>query len=554
MPKSQFIDPEELRSPGRISFTDIPVNSYNKSISEEKSSYKDTDFLRIYHDIAVLREFETILFEIKTKGAYAGIQHSYPGPAHLSLGQEAAAVGQAYVLDKDDYIFGSHRSHSEILAKGLSAIEKLDDGNLLDIMENYFGGIMLKAVQGRQKTSSVKDLAIDFLLYGVLSEILARSTGFTMGLGGSMHAFFLPFGIYPNNAIVGGSATISTGAALYKKVNRKKGIVICNIGDGSLGCGPVWEALQFATMDQFKKLWGNECKGGLPILFNIFNNGYGMGGQTRGETMGYDFLARLGAGINPEQMHAERVDGFNPLAVIDAVRRKKQLLENGKGPILLDVVTYRFTGHSPSDASSYRTKEELEAWMEYDPVITFKSSLISSEVAPEGSFDKILSDVKERMEKICRLVSDTALSPYIDMKSNKYTVEKLMFSNQKIERWDERPCEALIPKEENPRLKQIAGKSRYAFDADGKPVPRIKQLHLRDALFEAILDKFYTDPTLISYGEDVRDWGGAFAVYRGLTEALPYNRLFNSPISEAAIVGSAVGYGLCGGRVIVELM
>jgi 2-oxoisovalerate dehydrogenase E1 component len=77
---------------------------------------------------------------------------------------------------------------------------------------------------------------------------------------------------------------------------------------------------------------------------------------------------------------------------------------------------------------------------------------------------------------------------------------------------------------------------------------------LRDAIFEAILDRFYVDPTLVAYGEENRDWGGAFAVYRGLTEALPYHRLFNSPISEGAIVGSAVGYALEGGRALVELM
>jgi 2-oxoisovalerate dehydrogenase E1 component len=77
---------------------------------------------------------------------------------------------------------------------------------------------------------------------------------------------------------------------------------------------------------------------------------------------------------------------------------------------------------------------------------------------------------------------------------------------------------------------------------------------LRDGIFEAIIDRFYKDPTLVAYGEENRDWGGAFAVYKGLTEALPYNRLFNSPISEGAIVGTAVGYGMCGGRALVEIM
>ena len=139
-----------------------------------------------------------------------------------------------------------------------------------------------------------------------------------------MHAFFTPFGVYPNNAIVGGSGDIAVGAALYKKVNRKPGIVVANIGDASMGCGPVWEGITFASMDQFKKLWQGEFKGGLPIIFNFMNNQYGMGGQTQGETMGYDILARVGAGVNPEMMHAERIDGYNPLAVIDALKEKRK--------------------------------------------------------------------------------------------------------------------------------------------------------------------------------------------------------------------------------------
>ena len=89
---------------------------------------------------------------------------------------------------------------------------------------------------------------------------------------------------------------------------------------------------------------------------------------------------------------------------------------------------------------------------------------------------------------------------------------------------------------------------------DGKPVSKMKLFNLRDAISEVILSKFYEDPTLVSYGEDVRDWGGAFAIYRGMADAIPHTRLFNSPISEAAIVGTAVGYGMCGGRVIIELM
>ena len=555
MPKSQFINPDEVRKSGWIKFSDIPVNQYDRTVEQEKANFTTGDFLRIYRDMAIIREFETMLNLIKTTNEYNGIQYNHPGPAHLSLGQEASSVGQAYILDRDDYIFGSHRSHGEILAKGLSAIEKLDDKELLEIMEGFFGGAILKVVEGRQKNKGdVKELAVDFLVYGTLAEIFARETGFHKGLGGSMHAFFTPFGIYPNNAIVGGSGDISVGAALYKKVNRKKGIVVANIGDASMGCGPVWEGLCMAAMDQYKQLWEDEYKGGLPLIVNFFNNQYGMGGQTRGETMGYDFLARVGAGVNPEQMHAERIDGYNPLAVIDAMKRKKKILEEKRGPVLLDTLTYRFTGHSPSDASSYRTKEEIDAWMGYDSLITYKDELIKAKVASEDAFGQIGETVRELVAKACALATDDSVSPRMNLTVNPTQIGDLMFSNTRVEKMEDRPCEVLMPKEENPRVQQIARKLRYGVQDDGKPVPKNKAYNFRDGVFEAIFDKFYTDPTLIAYGEENRDWGGAFAVYRGLTEALPYHRLFNSPISEGAIVGSAVGYGLCGGRAVVELM
>lgn len=556
MAKQLFVDPVFLRKPGKIKFEDILVNQYNKTIEDEKKNFKKDEFVRIFNDIAVLREFESMINDIKIKGEYQGFKHSYPGPAHLSMGQEAAAVGQAYNLDLDDMTFGSHRSHSEVLARGLASINKLDDAKLYDIMKNFMNGEVLAPVEKYNKTGNMKDLAIDFLLYGFMSEIYARKTGFHKGMGGSMHVFFLPFGIYPNNAIVGGAAPVALGAALYKKVNDKPGIVISNVGDGAVGCGVVYESMNFAAMDQYRDLW--EKKGGLPILFNFFNNDYGMGGQTRGETMAYDFLARLGAGVTPTQMYAERVDGFNPLAVIDAVARKKKLLLEGKGPAMLDVVTYRFGGHSPSDAMSYRTPEEVAAWKEYDPLITYRKALVDAKVESDGKFDDILAGIQERMLKLCKLAADPVESPYHDFKKDPYYIEDLMFSEGKVESMSDRPVE--IGKDvkhamsENPRVQQIAKKLRYAFDKDGKKVSDMKAYNVRDGLFEAIIDRYYKDTTLTSYGEDVRDWGGAFAVYKGLTEALPYHRLFNSPISEAAIVSSAVGYALCGGRVIVELM
>ena len=368
MPKSQYVDPNRAFDSGFIRFHDIPVCQYNLTIEDEKRIYSKQDLINIYRDMAIIREFETMLNEIKTKSVYNGVEYNNPGPAHLSLGQEASAVGQAYCLDNNDFTFGSHRSHGEIIAKGLSSIKKLDNTELYDIMKTFLDGSILSVVEGKEEVKGdVKDLAIDFLLYGALAEIFARRTGFNRGLGGSMHAFFIPFGIFPNNAIVGGSAAIALGAALYKRSNHKKGIVIANSGDGALGRGPVLEALNMSSMDQIKQLWGEG--GGMPILFNVFNNFYGMGGQTKGETMAWGQAARVGAGVNPDQMHAESVNGYDPLAVIDATTRQKDLLLRGEGPAMLEVITYRTTGHSPSDSSTYRTQEEMEFQDEFDTPI-----------------------------------------------------------------------------------------------------------------------------------------------------------------------------------------
>ncbi len=554
MPKSQYVDPKKVFEPGYIHLTDIPVCQYNLSLDEEKRIYSNSDFLRIYHDMATIREFETMLNDIKTKSAYNGVEYNNPGPAHLSIGQEASAVGEAYCLDIDDFTFGSHRSHGEIIAKGLSAIYKLPDNELYDIMKNFLGGSTLKAIEGKEEEKgNVKNLAVNFLLYGALAEIFARTTGFNRGLGGSMHAFFTPFGIYPNNAIVGGSAGIALGAALYKKSNDKKGIVVANCGDGAMGRGPVLEALNMSSMDQITELWNKN--GGLPILFNIFNNHYGMGGQTCGETMGWKMPARIGAGVNPAQMHAERVNGYDPLAVIDAFARKKELLVRGEGPALLEVVTYRVSGHSPSDSSTYRSPEEIEAWKNADPIVAYREKLILGGIASAAELDAIHDTIVTRMTKIIRLAIDDSVSPRMDLDAQPDAIESLMFSDEKKPNLDEgRAPEMLMPKNEVPRVKDIAGKSRTAFDETGKEVSKMKRYNICDGLFEPIIDKLYEDPTLIIYGEDNRDWGGAFGVYKKMTEATPYHRFFNAPISESAIVGSAVGYAMCGGRAIVELM
>jgi len=575
MVKKLMVAPDDVRKSHSIQLGSIPVNTYNRTIKQEldlKSGITPERCLRIYRDMAMIREFETMLDNIKKLGSYHGTAYNHAGPAHLSIGQEGAAVGECVHLNVEDHIFGSHRSHGEIIAKGLRAVQDLTGNGLVPIMEHYFGGSILKVVQthepnweglsitekGKKKpalaTPEEEELGIDFLLYGLLAEIFGRENGFNKGMGGSMHAFCLPFGAYPANAIVGGSADIATGAALFRKVRRKSGLCVANIGDASVHCGPVWEALNFSTMAQYSELWGEGFEGGLPIIFNFMDNFYGMGGQPIGETAGFEHVARVGAGLNPDNMHAEVVDGNNPLALADAYKRKIELIKSGKGPVLLDVLCYRQSGHSPSDQSAYREREEIELWKSVDPLVEYAAKLKDAGLASEDDIKAIHAYVQRKVFKACTLAVSEETSPRMTLSPHQ-GVSQMMFRNE-VETLPglERNDDIRMPLEENARVKNIAKKSRNGFDENGAPLKSTKAVTFGEALFETIAHHFYNDSRLVAYGEENRDWGGAFAVYQGLTEALPYNRLFNSPISEAAIVGTAVGLAMEGGRALVELM
>ena len=553
MVKHLIVNPDDVRRPATTQIGEIPANSYARTLAQEitDGTISPGEALLVYRDMVVIREFETMLDQVKKMGGYQGLEYDHKGPAHLSLGQEAAAVGQSFMLEATDHIFGSHRSHGEFLAKGLSAIHKLSEEELGVIIEGSLDGEIWNALES-EASADGKKRAEEFLVFGLLAEIFGRATGFNRGLGGSMHAFFLPFGTYPNNAIVGGSADIAVGSSLFMRLQRDSGIAVANIGDASSGCGPVWEAMNFATMGQLWNLWPEPYQGGLPVIFSFMNNFYGMGGQTRGETMGFERLACLGAGINKFNLHAETIDGNNPLAVIDAFRRKLDVIKNGEGPVLLEIIAYRQSGHSPSDASAYREREEIEMWRNIDPIKEFGKQLIESSTANEEALTACEEHAREIILKAYRLATDLEISPRLGGEP----IARFMFCHQDEEELPGiREGDVLKPLEENSRVQALAQKSRSGIDPEsGAVLPEGKAISVRDALFEPIIHHFYNDHRLIAYGEENRDWDGAFAVYRGMTESLPYHRLFNSPISEAAIAGTAVGYGMEGGRALVELM
>ncbi|MDR0752082.1 MAG: dehydrogenase [Christensenellaceae bacterium] len=531
MPKSQFINPETYLKPGYIKFKKIPVNQYNKQFCDECSYYSKHDLIQIYYIMKYIREFELALSKMQTSSGYMGISHKYRGPVHLAIGQEALSVGEAYTLSTDDIIYGSHRGHGELIAKSLFTIDRMTDDALYSLLVEYNNGAIFNEVN-KSKHKNIKKLATDFILYGAFSEILGKPTGFQYGAAGSIHMFFAPFGVFPNNGIVGGSAPIATGSGLYNMIHKKPSIIVSNIGDGALGCGVVYESMNFAAMDQFKYLWKN--KGCIPVLFAVSDNGYGMGGQTRGETMAFDLLARIGAGISPSQLHAERINGENPFAVIDAFTRKKTILLNGMGPALLDIVTYRFEGHSLSDKSAYRISDEISAWEKYDPLSTYPRNLVSSQILCPDEIAFIDSSIIENIKKA--LVSAINTPDFTKSEAKKY-FEFSLFSNTRIPY----PANSNIQLLENSRSDAISKKSRL-------------DINISEALYEAVSMGFNRIPDLIAYGEDVREWGGVCGVYDGLSESLSYEKLFNSPISEATIVSSAIGYAFMGGRVIIEIM
>lgn len=214
MTKDLFIDPAVVRRPGSLEFAPIPINSYAGTLAQEKKRFGAEALVAAARDMVLVREFELMLDAIKKAGTYRGVDYVHAGPAHLSIGQEAAAVGQAFGLGVDDRVFGSHRSHGEVIAKGLSAIRTGDSDAILGDMRAWNSGSSWAVSERLMPGGDERTQAESFLFYGMAAETFGRSTGFNRGLGGSMHAFFPPLGIFPNNAIVGGSAPMATGAAL----------------------------------------------------------------------------------------------------------------------------------------------------------------------------------------------------------------------------------------------------------------------------------------------------------------------------------------------------
>jgi len=293
--------------------------------------------------------------------------------------------------------------------------------------------------------------------------------------------------------------------------------------------------MNMATMAQFKNgLMGK--KYGIPLIFAIVNNQYGMTGQQRGEVTGIEFLAERGFGYNREGMYAEIINGMDVLAVRDATKRAVKLAREGEGPVLLEFWCYRFKGHSLSDRldkvtdETYRSLRELEAWEKVDPLKAFSEKLIKEGVISTEELEEFKKEARARNEDMAVKAAE-AKSP--DPKKMYFGLFSHTSSSKVPEKFRNAPI-----------LKKPEFLER---DPD-------VEITYREAIIEALFQEMKRDRRVVLWGEDIADYGGAFGATKGLLKIFGRERIFNTAISEAAIIGSGVGAALRGLRPVVEIM
>jgi len=275
-------------------------------------------------------------FEESAEDAYIrGLSY---GTMHLSIGQEATAVGVCAALTDADYITSTHRGHGHCIAKGA------------DVARMY-------------------------------AEFLGKETGYCQGRGGSMHIADPGKGNLGANGIVGGGIPIAVGAALSAKKRGVGAVAVSFFGDGANNEGAFHESLNFAS------IWR------LPVVFVCENNQYGMSMSTERSTAVRDVAARASAYAMPGVV----VDGNSfaevAKAAFDAVDRARR----GEGPTLIEAKTYRTRGHSRSDRNRYRTKEEIENWRRRDPILLFESELEALGLVSRAEIEAIVASVESEM-------------------------------------------------------------------------------------------------------------------------------------------------------------
>ena len=276
-------------------------------------------------------------FEEKCNELY--IQGRIPSTLHLYAGQEAVAVGFCSLLRNDDYITSTHRPHGHALAKGVSA-------------------------------------------RSIMAELFAKETGCCRAKGGSMHVGDMRVGMPPAIAIVGAGAPIATGIALSAKMRGADQVAVCFFGDGGANEGAVHEAMNMAA------IWK------LPVIFVVENNLYGASTPTS-----YSFAIRdIADRANAYGFPGVTVDGMDVLAVLEVAQAAIARARAKQGPTLVECKTYRFVGHSRSDARNYRSREEEAQWLERDPLPRLAEILRAQNGITQVDLDAIQNDVDAEIQ------------------------------------------------------------------------------------------------------------------------------------------------------------
>ncbi len=260
------------------------------------------------------------------------------GFCHLYIGQEAVITGMMSVATPGDSIIASYRCHGHMLACGMDP-------------------------------------------KGVMAELTGRAAGYSKGKGGSMHMFSQEKSFFGGHGIVGAQVPIGTGLGFKHKYKKDGLVAVCYLGDGAVNQGQVYESLNMAA------LWK------LPVLYVIENNKYAMGtSQERGSA---GALHDRGEGYG---IPGEAVDGMDVLMVREAAKKALACVRDGNGPMILEMMTYRYRGHSMSDPAKYRTREEVdEMRKQHDPIDHLGARIVDAEIATEEELKEIDREIRARI-------------------------------------------------------------------------------------------------------------------------------------------------------------
>lgn len=279
-----------------------------------------------------------------------------PGTMHLCIGQEATAAGACAVLRPDDKITSTHRGHGHCIAKG-SDVNKM------------------------------------------MAELLGKATGYCFGKGGSMHIADVEAGNLGANGIVAGGHPLACGAALTSKMMSDDYVVVCFFGDGASNEGSFHESLNLAS------IWK------LPVVFFCENNQYAMSGSIK-EMVNIENIAERAQSYG---IPGITIDGSDVLQIMDVTREAVDRARNGEGPSLIEAKTYRWKGHSKTDARKYRSREEEQEWIERrDPIRLFKESLIAQQLMTEEEYETVVGRVDEQMHDAVEFAENSPL-PTLDL-------------------------------------------------------------------------------------------------------------------------------------------